>query len=108
MSIYGCPDQELNNWRHSHFDLISVYSLSWKTHAYGLSQDHHLDYVGPFETFSYPDYFCVKERVSSEPPTINHDSSVWHKTVTTTAEWPRGHYVVYPLNKDECPSGEMI
>ena len=108
MSIYGCPDQELNNWKHSHFDLIFVYSQSWKTHAYGLSQEHKLDYVEPFDTFNYPYYFCVKERVSSEPSTTNHDSSDWHKTVTTTAEWPRGQYIIYSTMNDECPNGKFI
>ena len=108
MSIYGCPDQELNNWKHSHFDLIFAYAISWKELAYGLSQENDIYYVGPFHTFNYLNYFCVKERLSSEPSTIYHDRSDWYKTVATTAEWPRGQYLIYSTMNDECPSGELI
>ena len=100
MSIYGCPDQELNNWKYRHVDALKSYSE--------LSQKHDLDYVGPFDAYRYPNYFCVKERVSNEPSIVKHNSLDWQKTVTTSAEWPRGNYGIYPMMNDECPSGEFI
>ena len=92
MSIYGCPDQELNNWRHYHLNVTFLHPhLLQKTTIGGNPYDPEQFTVGPFGDFNYQLNIC-KSRGS-----LSSDLD---------AEWPRGTYAIYTFDL-KCPKGEF-
>lgn len=95
-SVYGCPDNELNNWKYGYMRLIFPhrYHLDRQQYEEGVgipqSQEYVLGLVGK-NTFQMN--FCAK---------IPEDAA-GH---IDSAEWPGGSYSIYQW-ATKCPEGRF-
>ena len=95
MSVYGCPDQHINKWKHGYANITfsDPYFMTESTLG-EISQEHDLLTLGPYDKFSYQLNFCTKVQ------------SVKAHDHLEGMEWPRGRYAIYHTgNADHCPEG---
>ena len=96
MSVYGCPDQELNNWQHSQNHAVHQVKYAWGVNSIDIIalKDDVLN-LGPIglNSNTFQVNYCVK-----------HSSSNGQRM--KDAEWPRGNYAIFPTNY-ECPIGKF-
>ena len=101
MSVYGCPDQNLNNWKHNFINITYSTSHMLKEATLGkvyLKDDLYT--LGPFGSHNFQYNFCIKSDSLTNGET-NDVSDIIHET----AEWPNGDYAILRM-KGKCPDGE--
>ena len=94
MSIYGCPEQEINKWEHGYTNITYAYpNYLYEKNIGAVQQHHNLYTLGPFGRFSHQLNYCTKvtENGSSSSP--------------GGSEWPRGSYAIYKGFLSHCPDG---
>ena len=96
MSIYGCPEQEINKWSHAYINVTMgndnrglVRSINeevrlWKEPDFLL--------LGPYGKRFIQMNFCSK---TSQPGKLKG------------GEWPHGVYAVYSNDGESCPDGRF-
>ena len=105
MSIYGCPDQELNNWSHGSYNItISTdytYDLEGvnETGSKFLWDKSDLLLLGPFGTNTFQINFCTRDKSASAPDTKHlYEDESGQRIYLELAEWPRGDYGIFNAN----------
>ena len=108
MSVYGCPEQYVNNWKKNHINITysTDYILQEATIG-NVSRKDDLIVVGPFGSFTQQTNFCIKSRAGNGSPPTNQETTGWDKDITETAEWPRGDYAIFQM-KGMCPDGKFL
>ena len=130
MSIYGCPDQDLNNWHHGSYNITvstdNIYHLEGVNET-GSAFQWNIDdlfLLGPFGDYTFQINFCTKVESALEPETrYLYEDGQGQQMYLELAEWPRGEYGVFnaeaklselympiPGQSDEipCPKGEIV
>ena len=97
MSIYGCPEQEINNWIHS-FINITLTAQTTIHYIKGAVEDEYITWqahdfllLGPYGSNTVQMNFCSKLSISGKLKGV---------------EWPRGLYAVYSNDRNSCPEGK--
>ena len=130
MSIYGCPDQELNNWSHGSYNITVSTDQTYDLE--GVNEDgdvfrwkkSDLLLLGPFGGYTFQINFCTKYQTALEPETrYLYDDGHGQQMYLDLAEWPRGEYGIFNIHerikelykprpdyKDEiqCPKGNAV
>ena len=99
MSVYGCPEQEINNWKHGYTNITYTYpNYLYEDKIGAVQQQHNLSTLGPFGRFSHQINYCTK--------VPQHGLS----NTSGGSEWPRGKYAIYhdSSNINDCPTGKKF
>ena len=95
MSVYGCSDQELNNWQHSQNHAVHYVKYAWGVNSKDIVtlKDDVLN-LGPIglNSNTFQVNYCVKHSTSNGQRMRD-------------VEWPRGNYAIFPTNY-VCPIGK--
>ena len=97
MSVYGCPDQKLNNWQHSQNHAVHRHKYAWGVNGIdSLALKDDVINLGPIglNSSTFQLNYCVKQSTSDGQRMKD-------------AEWPRGLYAIFPTNY-ECPIGKFM
>ena len=107
MPVFGCPDQELNDWKHKSL-MVHYFHYSW-TMIDGISNltiRHNLLHLGRMSIDNLEIRLCVKQSIRVTPTPIINTDEYWQQQLSESAEWPRGKYDIY-MTSDDCPKGEL-
>ena len=108
MPVFGCPDQELNNWKHRSI-MINYREYSWTLIdgiAANMTIRHNLRHLGSIIKDVFEIRLCVKQRTRAKTSPLSNSYEKWQHQLSESAEWPRGKYDVYKTS-DNCPTGEL-
>ena len=97
MSVYGCPDQKLNNWQHSQNHAVHRSKYAWGVNGIdSLALKDNVINLGPIglNSSTFQLNYCVKQSTSDDQRMKD-------------AEWPRGLYAIFSANY-ECPIGKFM
>ena len=104
MTVYGCPDQETNNWKHKRYGHLLMEQSIYKVDD-TVTPSLRYDFVnlGPFDDYEVRMNLCVKQPLKKQNDIYNEDS--FEERMLETAEWPPGNYAIYPKT-NVCPKGK--
>ena len=107
MPVFGCPDQEINNWKHKSF-MMDYHLYSWKIidGISNLTIRYNLLHLGRMSIERLEIRLCVKERNRVTPSPIVNTDEYWQQQLGESTEWPRGKYDIY-MTSDHCPKGDL-
>ena len=134
MSIYGCPDQELNNWKHGSFNI--TLSTEYPYDLMGLHENstifrwkkRDLLLLGPFGEYTFQLNVCTKNKYQHLQDI--EDGNDWgyvykdgngNEIYLDVGEWPRGEYIIFDASdrikdiykgrqsteRNQCPQGNI-
>ena len=119
MSVYGCPDQELNEWKHGYFNItvssFTQYDLLGKNNRDKIFKWRYRDLLllGPYGKHFFQLNFCTKDGYFCDPRVdeICPDDAKLYQT----EEWPSGEYIIFGPNTGienyptlrPCPIGKL-
>ena len=127
MSIYGCPDQDLNNWDHGSYNITvstdNIYHLEGIDETNSAFQWNIDDLIllGPFGEYTFQINFCTK--VESADTRHVYEDDQGQRMYLDLDEWPRGEYGVFNAEEKlidlyepipgrsvdiRCPKGETV
>ena len=95
MSIYGCPEPDMNGWKYGYINISFVQRADLYERHLGIVGWNHsfLMLLGPYGPYSYQLNFCT--RVSGNGNILETD----------TPMWPPGQYSMYGTAAG-CPQGK--
>ena len=115
MSVYGCPDQELNEWKHGYFNITVSssypYDLLGRNNRDNIFKwrDRDLLLLGPFGKHIFQLNFCTKKSKFCDPRVFERCPDDFK--LNQTEEWPSGEYIIFGTGpehgpkKSQCPRG---
>ena len=107
MSVFGCPDQEINRWKHGY--VLQGYGLVMDFVIDGvlnLTIDHEFFHLGEVLPSIFRINYCIKEDNPKSQITTQDNYTDWESQLRINTEWPRGKYDIYMIS-DDCPIGEF-